>query len=274
MRAGVPAARAGHRHRRRRRRSPTCCRSGRSTSGGRSAGSASGSATRPTRSSRCAAPRRTSTARRRRRCSCPTTSASPSGRAPSASSSRSAPTSAGRRATPWPSALTVPAAVAVLGARSCRRASRRGQDLTSRSMAFVASPMSRPDSSASPDGHRAGHAVAEVLVEQADGDALQRLRGRRHLGQDVDAVLVVLDHPLQSAHLTFDAAQPLQVVVALHRVAAGRGHDTTQGYHRRLQDTPGGICRWLASIPPGGTMNDVADGPCSARRPPASAPTA
>src|SRR3954462_1730700 len=70
-------------------------------------------------------------------------------------------------------------------------------------------------------------AVAQVLLEQAERDRLQRLRHRRHLGEDVDAVLLVLDHALQAAGLALDAAQPLEVVVLAVDVPArglGSGH--------------------------------------------------
>jgi DNA-binding FrmR family transcriptional regulator len=51
--------------------------------------------------------------------------------------------------------------------------------------------------------------------EQAEGDGFQRLRGRGDLGEDVDAVDVLLDHPLQTpdllddhlAHCVVDAAK-------------------------------------------------------------------
>ena len=59
-------------------------------------------------------------------------------------------------------------------------------------------------------GDGAGHAVPEVVVEQAEGDALQRPRRGAHLGENVDAVLVVLDHPLQPADLTLDAPKRLR----------------------------------------------------------------
>ncbi len=66
------------------------------------------------------------------------------------------------------------------------------------------------------------HAVAHVLVEQTETHALQRLRDRDDLREHVDAVLVVVDHPLQAAHLALDAAQPLAVVVLLEAVAPHR----------------------------------------------------
>jgi len=62
-------------------------------------------------------------------------------------------------------------------------------------------------------------AVAEVLLEQAEGDSLERLRHRRDLGEDVDAVLLVLDHALQTAGLTLDATEPLEVLVLAVDVA-------------------------------------------------------
>src|SRR5918993_3569790 len=62
-------------------------------------------------------------------------------------------------------------------------------------------------------------AVAHVLLEQAEGDLLQRLRHGGDLREDVDAVLLVLDHALQTAGLALDAAQPLEVVVLAVDVA-------------------------------------------------------
>src|SRR3954454_2261247 len=62
-------------------------------------------------------------------------------------------------------------------------------------------------------------AVAEMLLEQAEGDSLQGLRHRRDLGEDVDAVLLVLDHALQTAGLALDATEPLEVLVLAVDVA-------------------------------------------------------
>src|SRR3984957_16036954 len=50
-------------------------------------------------------------------------------------------------------------------------------------------------------GQRLADTVAEVLLEQTEGDRLERLGGRRDLREDVDAVLVLLDHPLQAPDL-------------------------------------------------------------------------
>src|SRR5687768_1385785 len=62
-------------------------------------------------------------------------------------------------------------------------------------------------------GRRLHEAVAHVLLEQPEGDRLEGLRHGRDLGEDVDAVLLVLDHALQAARLPLDPAQALEVVV-------------------------------------------------------------
>jgi hypothetical protein len=74
-------------------------------------------------------------------------------------------------------------------------------------------------------------AVAEVFLQEAEGDRLQCLGRGGDLGEDVDAVLVLFDHPLQAAYLAFDAAQPFDVGVlvvgvpvhAVLRAGTGRG---------------------------------------------------
>src|SRR5260221_7831069 len=62
-------------------------------------------------------------------------------------------------------------------------------------------------------------AVAKMVFHQAKRHRLQRPGGRRHLGQDVDAVLLILDHPLQPADLALDPAQPLKVVLLVGGVS-------------------------------------------------------
>ena len=57
------------------------------------------------------------------------------------------------------------------------------------------------------------HAVGEVLLEELQRERLQGPGRGGDLGEDVDAVLVLLDHPLQAADLPLDPAQPLEVVV-------------------------------------------------------------
>jgi hypothetical protein len=59
-----------------------------------------------------------------------------------------------------------------------------------------------------PDGG-AGALLEMVAQELAPGGA-QRFLHLGNLGQDVAAGPVFLDHPLQAAHLAFDAAQPVE----------------------------------------------------------------
>src|SRR5580704_17776001 len=58
-----------------------------------------------------------------------------------------------------------------------------------------------------------------MVFQQAQRHRLQRPGHRGHLSQDVDAVLVVLDHLLQPADLTLDPAQPLEVVLFVRGVS-------------------------------------------------------
>jgi hypothetical protein len=50
-----------------------------------------------------------------------------------------------------------------------------------------------------------GDAVAEVLVEQPDGDGSQGVLDRGDLGEDVEAVGVLVDPALEAADLASDA---------------------------------------------------------------------
>ena len=65
-------------------------------------------------------------------------------------------------------------------------------------------------------------AVGDVVVQDLEGHALERGLDGAHLGQDVDAVAVVVDHALDPAHLSLDAVQALLervlVVAVLHLV--------------------------------------------------------
>src|SRR6476620_6405538 len=54
---------------------------------------------------------------------------------------------------------------------------------------------------------RVDEAVRHVVVEQAEREGLERLGRRGHLGEDVDAVLLLLDHPLDSADLPLDPTE-------------------------------------------------------------------
>src|SRR5215470_14482151 len=70
-----------------------------------------------------------------------------------------------------------------------------------------------------PGSDRVRDAMTEVIFQQADRDGLQRLRDGRDLGQDVDAIGIVVDHPLQPAYLSLDAPQPRTVLVLVLGVA-------------------------------------------------------
>src|SRR4051794_33855355 len=68
-------------------------------------------------------------------------------------------------------------------------------------------------------GDRIADAVAQVVVEQAESHRLQGLGGRGDLGEDVDAVGVVLDHPRDAAHLTLDPLESSEDLVLVAGVA-------------------------------------------------------
>src|SRR6185437_5895198 len=72
------------------------------------------------------------------------------------------------------------------------------------------------------DGTR--DAVTQVLVEQIQDDRTQGAVDGADLGEDIDAVLVLLDHPGDAAHLALDAPQPLGVVVLLLRIPVAIRH--------------------------------------------------
>ena len=63
-------------------------------------------------------------------------------------------------------------------------------------------------------------AVAEVGVQEFQGDCLEGFGDGRDLGQDLDAIGVFVDHPLQTANLALDAAEPLEDRVLVVRVTA------------------------------------------------------
>src|SRR5687768_10676208 len=68
---------------------------------------------------------------------------------------------------------------------------------------------------------RAGDAVAHVVVEDLEGETLERRRDRPDLGEDVDAVPLVLDHALDAPHLPFDPVQALDERILVLDVAVG-----------------------------------------------------
>ena len=70
-----------------------------------------------------------------------------------------------------------------------------------------------------PGGEGLGDTVRHVVLEQLCADLLQRSPHGRDLREDVDAVPVLLDHPLDAAHLALDPVQPLGEGLLVLRVA-------------------------------------------------------
>src|SRR5690625_735104 len=68
-------------------------------------------------------------------------------------------------------------------------------------------------------GRGVDHAVAHVILEQSHGNPFQGFGQRRDLGEDVDAVPVLLHHPVDAPGLAFDPAQPREVAVLIQNVA-------------------------------------------------------
>src|SRR5215211_6927884 len=65
----------------------------------------------------------------------------------------------------------------------------------------------------------ATHAVAQVVVQQQHRDPAQGGVDRRDLGEDVDAVGVLVDQPLQAADLALNPAQAGLQLVLVRRIA-------------------------------------------------------
>jgi DNA-binding FrmR family transcriptional regulator len=81
--------------------------------------------------------------------------------------------------------------------------------------------------------------VADVFFHQAQADGVQGLGHGRDLRQDVDAVLVFLDHPGNSPDLSLDPSEPAQIRVLVRRVAVLQGlTDTPRGYMLEGMDMP------------------------------------
>src|SRR5689334_9870787 len=88
---------------------------------------------------------------------------------------------------------------------------------------------------------RVHDAVGEVILEQPDCDGVQGALRGRDLGEDVDAVGVLVDHPLQAADLSLDPPETAEqcTLVTGVTVRAVTGHDDLVFGH-------------AASIPPAG----------------------
>lgn len=78
--------------------------------------------------------------------------------------------------------------------------------------------------------NRIGHAVLQVVVKQPQRNGLECLRDCRHLGENVDAIRVLIDHPLQAPYLALDAPQPRLHDVLLVCVSRHADHCTPEGY--------------------------------------------
>src|SRR6185436_5371286 len=70
-------------------------------------------------------------------------------------------------------------------------------------------------------GDRVRDAVPYVVLEQLHRDALERGRDGGDLRQDVDAVPLLLDHPLDAPHLALDPVQALDERILVLDVAVG-----------------------------------------------------
>jgi hypothetical protein len=93
---------------------------------------------------------------------------------------------------------------------------------------------------------RRPNTALDVVLEDEDGEGVDGGPERAGLLQDVDAVLLALDHPADAPDLTFDAGEPahelcLVAGVAVPEMVAGIV-DRGLGRHGR-DDTPGGYRR-------------------------------
>jgi hypothetical protein len=82
-------------------------------------------------------------------------------------------------------------------------------------------------------GFRAGDAMTGVVVEQAERDLVERGLHGGDLGEDVDAVTVVVDHALNAAYLAFDALETgleliFRCAVPAHGSGLGRHFDVLE----------------------------------------------
>ena len=71
------------------------------------------------------------------------------------------------------------------------------------------------------------HAVLEMVVEQTSRDPLEGTGQGGDLGEDVDAVLIVIDHLPDAADLTFDPLHPPRESVLLRGVSMLLSHGHT-----------------------------------------------
>src|SRR5687767_2994345 len=101
-------------------------------------------------------------------------------------------------------------------------------------------------------------AVASVLVEQPQRDLVERGLDGADLRDDVDAVTILLDHLLDPAHLSLDAAEAVEELVLRGGVPARIGwHGHSLHYPpgvyrgRSVESHPEPLSVWMSSIPRG-----------------------
>jgi DNA-binding MarR family transcriptional regulator len=75
----------------------------------------------------------------------------------------------------------------------------------------------------------AGDAVANVVVDELERDCVDRFANRADLGEDVDAVTVVLDHARDPAHLALHARESFQQLGPALGVS-GHGRSVYRGW--------------------------------------------
>ena len=82
--------------------------------------------------------------------------------------------------------------------------------------------------------------MSHVVLQQAEGHILQGGVDRGDLREDVDAVLLLIDHPVDTAGLPLDALEPGEValllvdVAVLVLIAASTAHLVTGGHETGL----------------------------------------
>src|ERR1700759_297246 len=80
--------------------------------------------------------------------------------------------------------------------------------------------------------------MAGVLVDQPERDLVERRLDRPDLGEDVDAVPLLLDHPRDPPHLPLDPREAFEESVLVSCISDGHG--------TKVSDTPGGYREQLA----------------------------
>ena len=90
-----------------------------------------------------------------------------------------------------------------------------------------------------------GEVITEVLVEQPEGDGLERLGRGGDLGEDVDAVLLLIDHLRDPTRLSFDALHAAEIALLVADVAVLVGIVIDRHGHVLTSGVPGRNACWL-----------------------------